>query len=77
MTITSIISSTRRPDISFYRNGCIEINARVARQLALSSGDVIDICRDGDEYFLCVRQRAASAVGRHTGAVFAVLSLTW
>lgn len=57
---------TRRPDITFYRNGRIDITASVAERLSLRAGDVIDIARGKEEYYLYVRlRRADGAVGRH------------
>ena len=45
---------TRRPDITFYRNGRIDITASVAERLSLRAGDVIDIARGKEEYYLYV-----------------------
>ena len=58
--------TTRRPDVTFYRSGRIDITAYVARTLDLHEGDVIDILVDHDdgEYMLFVRQRAADTPGR-------------
>ena len=57
---------TRRPDITFYRNGRIDITASVAERLSLRAGDVIDIARGKEEYYLYVRlRRSDGAVGRH------------
>ncbi|MCU6767354.1 hypothetical protein OCV73_00055 [Barnesiella propionica] len=59
-------NTTRRPDITFYKNGRIDITARVARLLGISRGDVIDICTDGYEYYLYVRLHASgNNLGRH------------
>lgn len=59
-------NTTRRPDITFYRSGRIDITALVARILGLREGDVIDVLEnhDGEEYMLYVCQRAADAPGR-------------
>lgn len=38
-----LLEHTRRPDISFNRNGTIRITARVARILSLCPGDTINI----------------------------------
>lgn len=56
---------TRRPDVSFYRNGRIDITASVARVLDLHDGDVIDIDYQNGEYMLYVRLRGENAIGRH------------
>lgn len=53
----SIIGCTRRPDITFYADGRIDITARIARQLSLNEGDCIDVGRACGEYFLYVRRR--------------------
>lgn len=45
-----LLEHTRRPDISFYRNGTIRIAARVSRMLSLSPGDVINIAVTEGEY---------------------------
>lgn len=59
-------NTTRRPDITFYRSGRIDITAHVARILGLREGDVIDIFMDPDsgEHMLYVCQHAADAPGR-------------
>ena len=57
--------NTRRPDVSFYNNGRIDITSVVARVLNLHEGDVVDIdCQNG-EYLLYVRLRSNEAIGRH------------
>ncbi len=72
-----IITTTRKPDVTFYRNGRIDISAGVARSLRLRAGDVISIAYesadtppDRREWYLHVRPRE-SLLGRHEGAVFA------
>ncbi len=66
--MTSILQSTRRPDITVNASGRIDITARIARLLNLHPGDVIGISREGVEYYLYVRLAASAAVGRHEGA---------
>lgn len=66
--MTSLLPSTRRPDITFYHNGRIDISSNIAKQLNIHSGDVIDIMSDGGEYYLYVRLHAA--VGRHEAQCF-------
>ena len=44
--LKSILGRTRRPDISFSRNGRIELSSRVAQLLTLHKGDVIDVLID-------------------------------
>lgn len=48
----SLLKYTRRPDISFNRNGKIRIRARVVRLLGLRWGDSINIAHVGCEYLL-------------------------
>lgn len=69
----SILGETsRRPDISFYASGRIDITAHVARILELREGDVIDIVIDNNgEYLLFVRQRAGDFPGRFEAQVHA------
>lgn len=57
--------NTRRPDVSFYRNGRIDITSAVARVLNLREGDVVDIDYQNGEYLLYVRLRGVDAIGRH------------
>lgn len=68
--MTSILDNTRRPDVSFYRGGRIDITARVAKILKLRKGDVIDVAYDGWEYMLYVRSRGTVTVGRHEAKCF-------
>ena len=59
----SLVGNTRRPDISFYRGGRIDITSRVAKLLELKDGDVIDIAMSCEEYYLYVRYRSDGIVG--------------
>lgn len=62
---------TRKADLSFRRNGRIDISARVSNMLALQAGDVIDIAGDGREYYLYVRIKSNGRyVGRHTAQCY-------
>lgn len=63
----TILQTTRRPDVSFFPSGKIDITARVARMLDLHPGDVIDVAIDGREFLLFVRVRQAS--GNHEAMV--------
>lgn len=47
-----LLEHTRRPDISFHRNGTIRIASRVARILSLRPGDAINIAVNDGEYLL-------------------------
>ena len=48
----SLLKTTRRPDIAFYRNGRIDISANVVKALDIQRGDSIDVTTDGYEYLL-------------------------
>ena len=59
-----LLEHTRRPDITFRRNGQILITARVARILSLRPGDSINIACAAGEYLLYAVHRN-SCTGRH------------
>ena len=63
--MTTLLPNTRRPDVSFYANGRIDITARVAKMLSLHENDVIDIALQGGEYLLYRKYKAESLIGRH------------
>lgn len=67
----SILSNSRKHDISFDASGQIDISAHVARKLSLSVGDVIDIAYEYGELYLYVKLRAGQYTGRHIGRVWA------
>lgn len=50
--MSNIITSHRRPDITFYKNGRIIISSRVARKLNMAPGSAINILEDDGEYLL-------------------------
>lgn len=56
----SLLKNQRRPDISFHRNGRIDISANVVKALDLQRGDSIDVTTDGYEYLLYVSHRAGN-----------------
>ncbi len=66
----SILPNSRKHDISFHASGKIDISAHIARKLSLAPGDVIDIAQEGGEWYLYVKLRSGSYVGRHDGRVF-------
>ena len=68
--MTSIIAKSRRPDVTFYPDGHIDLTANVAKLLQLQSGDVIDIAQSGAEYLMYVRLRNADRIGRHVAQVY-------
>lgn len=47
-----LLKNTRRPDITFYRNGAIRLTAGVIKLLSISPGDSINIAVDNGEYLL-------------------------
>lgn len=60
----NLLPRTRRPDITFIRDGRILITANLARALCLNHGDSINIsCRNG-EFFLYASSKS-NAIGRH------------
>ena len=59
-----LLQRTRRPDITFCRNGRIYLTARVVRLLSLQPSDSINIAFHYGECYLLV-SRHAGTVGRH------------
>ena len=60
-----IISTTRRPDITFYASGLINITTRVARILGLTSESCVNIAVEKGEYLLFA-EHYAGMIGSHT-----------
>ncbi len=59
-----LLQRTRRPDITFSRNGRISITARVVRILSIQPGDSINIAfHDGECYLMATHH--GNAAGRH------------
>lgn len=67
----SILVNSRKPDVTFYRDGRIDITSRVAKILQLHEGDVVDIGVHQGEYYLYVRNRFTNIVGKHEAQCFA------
>ena len=63
--MTSLLPDSRRPDVTFRKDGRIDITARIAKMLHLQHGDVIDIATENDEFLLYVRLRGDQTIGRH------------
>lgn len=63
-----LLEHTRRPDISFNRNGTIRITARVVRLLCLRPGDSINIAVSGGEYLLHAIHH--NGLGRHVAQCY-------
>lgn len=68
--MTTVLQQPRKHDISFYRDGRIDITAGIAKQLDLRRGDMIDIATGGWKCFLYVQKRANQIRGgRYEGIV--------
>lgn len=64
-----LLQRTRRPDITFSRNGRISITARVVHALAIHPGDSVNVAfHDGECYLLAVHH--GSSQGRHIAACY-------
>lgn len=64
-----LLEHTRRPDITFWRDGRIYITARVARLLSLRPGDALNIAvRDGE--YLMHAIHLHNAIGHHEAQCF-------
>ena len=71
----SILGNSRKSDLTFWRDGHIDIRSRVSRELQLKAGDVIDIAiGEGfdHECYLYARKRGTQTTGRHEGLCRAV-----
>lgn len=62
--------SFRHSDVTFYRNGRIDISSRVSRILGLQPGDVIDIAVSRGEFYLYVRAKGKELRGRYEAQCF-------
>lgn len=62
-----LLDSTRRHDLSFWRNGTIRISSRVARALSIAPGDSVNIAVHNSEYFLFAVRHS---LGRHHAQCF-------
>lgn len=67
--MTTLLPSTRRPDVSFYSDGHIDISKHLATQMQLQQDDVINIAEDKGELYLFVKMRAGEYIGTHQGRV--------
>lgn len=63
--MTSILGNTRKPDVSFYQNGRIDLTARIVKALGIEKGDVIDVAMDCGEYLLYVAHKGKDVAGAH------------
>lgn len=65
MTTQSILGNTRRPDISFFASGKIDITSRIVKALDMAEGDVIDVMVGNGEYYFYVSSHSSIVCGRH------------
>ncbi len=68
-----ILSSTRRPDITFHSSGEIYITARVARILQISGESCINVARHDGEYLL-LAENYTNMIGSHVARCHVVNS---
>lgn len=66
-----IISTTRRPDITFHRSGEIHITSRVARILHLDGESCINVAIEKDEYLLFA-EHYDGMIGNHIARCYPV-----
>lgn len=67
--MSPLIPTSRRPDVTFCPDGRIDITARIAKALALKSGDVVNVAIANGELLLYVQTRADKSIGNHEGTV--------
>jgi hypothetical protein len=66
------LMKTRKWDISFHPDGKIDITSNVVKTLNMRAGDVINVCREGGEYYIYVSKRREDRIGRHKCVVWCV-----
>lgn len=59
--MNQLMPTPRRPALTIYPNGRIEISSRIARRLALQRGDVIGFTTDPPNLYITVTRRAADS----------------
>lgn len=64
-----LLEHTRRPDISFSRNGIIRITARLAHILSINPGDTINISLSNNECLLHAAH-IQNPIGRHKACCY-------
>lgn len=64
--MTTLLPSTRRPEITFHRSGRIDISSRVVKALGIADGDVLNIINKDSEFFLYVAVPAHKVNGCHS-----------
>ncbi len=68
-----ILTTTRRPDITFHATGEIYITARVARILRLNGDSCLNVAIENGEYLLFA-EHYENMIGNHTGRCYPVNS---
>ncbi|MBD5173827.1 MAG: hypothetical protein HDT08_04230 [Bacteroidales bacterium] len=67
----TILVNNRKPDVAFYKNGRIDICAKVAKQLNLEHGDIISLAQDnGEVYLFIANKHSETNSARCTGRCF-------
>lgn len=66
-----VLGTSRKPDVTFRKNGAIDISAWVSKRLGLRSGDTIGVAYDGNDYLLFVRAKREQIIGRHHAVCYA------
>ena len=59
LSLHPLLKQSRRADITFYRNGRIDVGTRIVRQLALYAGDTLGMAFDDDNNVLIYRHLSA------------------
>lgn len=65
----SILGNSRKTDLTFFKNGRIDISAHVTKILKLEKGDALDVVAGNGEMYIYVKIHAPT-VGRHEAACF-------
>ena len=73
----SVLGKTRRTDVTFRKDGRVDISARIARLLDLRVGDVMDVAIGGGEVVLYRRLKAEDAWGRHEACCYCANNKGW
>ena len=66
-----ILSTTRRPDITFHDSGEIYITSRVARILQLTEKSCLNVAIENGEYLLFA-EHYEGMIGNHTGRCYSI-----
>lgn len=63
--IRALGNVSRRPDLTAFRSGQIDISSAISKSLGIEAGDVIDIAQLKGEYYLYIRAKGNTLRGRH------------